>query len=102
MKQLKKMGPLQNLLEMIPGVNKQLRAETVDDSGLVRTEAMINSMTRVERLRPEIIDGSRRKRIARGSGTSVQEVNQLLRQFATMQSMIKKVSKMGIPRGFPT
>ena len=101
LKQLKKMGPLQGLLEMVPGMSKQLKGITVDDSGLVRIEAIINSMTKKERLQPAIIDGSRRRRIANGSGTSVQEVNQLLKQFSSMQKMIKKVSRMGIPRGFP-
>jgi signal recognition particle subunit SRP54 len=101
LKQLKKMGPLQGLLEMIPGMNKQLKGITVDDSGLVRIEAIINSMTQKERHHPTIIDGSRRRRIASGSGSSVQEVNQLLKQFSGMQKMIKKVSRMGIPKGFP-
>jgi signal recognition particle subunit SRP54 len=101
LRQLKKMGPLQNLLDMIPGLGRQLKGVTVDDAGLVRIEAIINSMTAKERLQPAIINGSRRKRIAGGSGTSVQEVNQLLKQFAAMQKMIKKVSRMGIPKGFP-
>lgn len=101
LKQLKKMGPLQGLLEMIPGMGKQLKGITVDDSGLVRIEAIINSMTKKERLQPAIIDGSRRRRIANGSGTSVQEINQLLKQFSAMQKMLKNVSRMGIPKGFP-
>jgi signal recognition particle subunit SRP54 len=101
LRQLKKMGPLQNLLEMIPGLGKQMKGVEVDDRGLVRIEAIVNSMTKKERLQPSIIDGSRRKRIAAGSGTSVQEVNQLLKQFSQMQKMIKKVSKMGMPKGFP-
>ncbi len=101
LKQLKKMGPLQGLIEMIPGMSKQLKGITVDDSGLVRIEAIINSMTKKERLQPAVIDGSRRRRIANGSGTSVQEINQLLKQFSSMQKMIKKVSRMGIPKGFP-
>jgi signal recognition particle subunit SRP54 len=101
LKQLKKMGPLQGLLEMIPGMGKQLKGITVDDSGLIRIEAIISSMTRKERLNPAIIDGSRRRRIADGSGTSVQEINQLLKQFSAMQKMIKNVSRLGIPRGFP-
>lgn len=101
LKQLKKMGPLSGLLEMIPGMGKQLKGVKVDDSGLVRIEAIVNSMTRKERNHPEILDGSRRKRIARGSGTTIQEVNQLLKQFSSMQKMIKNVSRMGIPRGFP-
>ncbi|UCE68116.1 MAG: signal recognition particle protein [Candidatus Zixiibacteriota bacterium] len=99
--QLKKMGPLQNLLDMVPGLGKQLKGVEVDDRGLVRIEAIVNSMTKKERLQPAIIDGSRRKRIAAGSGTSIQEVNQLLKQFGQMQKMIKKVSRMGIPKGFP-
>jgi signal recognition particle subunit SRP54 len=99
--QLKKMGPLQNILEMIPGLGKQLKGVEVDDKGLVRIEAIVNSMTKKERLQPGIIDGSRRKRIAAGSGTSIQEVNQLLKQFGQMQKMIKKVSRMGMPKGFP-
>jgi signal recognition particle subunit SRP54 len=101
LKQLKKMGPLSNLMEMIPGMGKQLKGVKIDDSGLARIEAIINSMTLKERRQPEIINGSRRKRIALGSGSSVQEVNQLLKQFASMQKMIKNVSRMGIPRGFP-
>lgn len=101
LKQLKRMGPLSSILEMIPGLGRQLKGVEVDDSGLDRIEAIINSMTRQERNHPEILNGSRRKRIARGSGSSIQEVNQLLKQFASMQKMIKNVSKMGIPKGFP-
>ncbi len=101
LKQLKKMGPLSDLLGMIPGMGKQLKGVEVDDSGLVRIEAIINSMTRKERNNPDILNGSRRKRIARGAGTSIQEVNQLLKQFVSMQKMIKNVSRMGIPKGFP-
>ncbi|MEE9554111.1 MAG: signal recognition particle protein [candidate division Zixibacteria bacterium] len=101
LKQLKKMGPLSDLLGMIPGVGKQLKGVEVDDSGLVRIEAIINSMTKKERNYPDVINGSRRKRIAKGSGTSIQEVNQLLKQFVSMQKMIKNVSRMGMPKGFP-
>jgi signal recognition particle subunit SRP54 len=101
LKQLKKMGPLQNLMEMIPGMGKQLKGITVDESGLVRVEAIINSMTKKERMNPSIIDGSRRKRIAAGSGTSVQQINMLLKQFASMQKMIKQFSRMTLPKGFP-
>jgi signal recognition particle subunit SRP54 len=101
LKQLKKMGPLQNLLEMMPGMGKQLKGMTIDESGLSRVEAIINSMTVKERLHPHIIDGSRRKRIAAGSGTSVQQVNMLLKQFAQMQKMIKQFSRMSLPKGFP-
>ena len=101
LKQLKKMGPLQNLVEMLPGMGKQLKGMTIDESGLARVEAIINSMTVRERLHPHIIDGSRRKRIAIGSGTSVQQVNMLLKQFAQMQKMIKQFSRMSLPKGFP-
>ena len=95
------MGPLQNLVEMIPGMGKQLKGIKVDESGLKRIEAIIQSMTVKERVQPHIIDGSRRRRIADGSGTSVQEVNQLLKQFVAMQKMIKNISRMSLPKGFP-
>jgi signal recognition particle subunit SRP54 len=101
LKQLKKMGPLQNLVEMIPGMGKQLKGITIDDRSLVKVEAIINSMTKKERMQPAIIDGSRRRRIAVGSGSTVQDVNLLLKQFASMQKMIKQVSRMTLPRGFP-
>ncbi len=101
LKQLKKMGPLSDLLGMIPGMGRHLKGAEVDESGLVRIEAIINSMTKKERTNPDIINGSRRKRIARGSGSSIQEVNQLLKQFVSMQKMIKNVSRMGMPKGFP-
>ena len=93
LKQLKKMGPLENLLEMMPGVD--LKGIQVDENALVRVEAMINSMTPQERDHPRIIDGSRRKRIARGSGRSIQEVNQLLKQFGTIQQMIEGMDEKG-------
>jgi len=101
LKQIKKMGPLQNLLEMLPGVGKQLKGVTVDENGMARVEAIINSMTREERTHASIIDGSRRRRIAAGSGTSVQHVNMLLKQFASMQKMIKQFSRLSLPKGFP-
>jgi len=93
LRQLKKMGPLENLLEMMPGVD--LKGLQVDESALVRVEAMINSMTPRERDHPRIIDGSRRKRIARGSGRTIQEVNQLLKQFSTIQKMIEQMDETG-------
>jgi signal recognition particle subunit SRP54 len=93
---VKKMGPLSEVLKMIPGVGAKLPQDAeVDDRGLKRVEAIIRSMTPRERNQPRVIDGSRRKRIARGSGTSVQEVNQLLRQFADMQKMMRQMKKMG-------
>jgi signal recognition particle subunit SRP54 len=93
LEQVKKMGPLEDLLKMIPGAGKQLRGMTIDDRALVRVEAVIQSMTPGERRHPNVINGSRRKRIARGSGTSVQEVNKLLKQFRDMQKMMKVMKK---------
>ncbi len=95
LQQLKKMGPLESVLEMIPGLGgASLKGLKIDDKAMVRVEAMINSMTKDERHKPHIIDGGRRRRIATGSGTSVQDVNQLLKQFFMMQKMIKNVTKM--------
>ncbi len=91
LQQVKRMGPLDQLLGMIPGIGNKLKDVQVDDRAFVRIEAIINSMTPEERRRPQIINGSRRKRIARGSGTSVQDVNQLLRQFEQMRKMIKRM-----------
>jgi len=90
---VKKMGPLSDLLGMIPGlgqITKALPAEATE-SGLKVTEAIISSMTREERRNPRVINASRKRRIARGSGTTVQEVNQLLRQFAMMQDMMRQL-----------
>jgi signal recognition particle subunit SRP54 len=99
-RKIKKMGPLEDLLKMIPGVgNKLPPGFSMDEKQFVRIEAIIQSMTRKERLKPEIIDGSRRKRIARGSGTSVQEVNRLLKDFQAMRKMMSQLTKMG-PRKF--
>ncbi|MFQ5662437.1 MAG: signal recognition particle protein [Terriglobia bacterium] len=93
LRQLTRMGPLEQVLEMIPGVAPEMRGRQMDERGLVRLEAIINSMTPKERRRPDILNGKRRKRIARGSGTSVQEVNQLLRQYAEMRRMMKAMKK---------
>jgi signal recognition particle subunit SRP54 len=104
LKQIKKMGPLESILEMIPGMGGKLKGLPIDDKALPRIEAIINSMTMQERRNPDIIDGSRRKRIAQGSGTSVQDINALLKQFVQMQKMVKQFSKLGgrgIPKGFP-
>jgi len=89
LRQLEGMGPLQGLIGMLPGVGKQLRDVDVDPSRLKRIEAIILSMTPAERRNPKLLDGSRRKRIANGSGTSVQEVNQLMKQFGQMNKMMK-------------
>ncbi len=91
---IKKWGPLEHLLGMIPVVGKQLKNVQVDDNAFGRVEAIINSMTVKERRKPEIINGSRRKRIARGSGTRVQDVNQLLKQFNEMKKMMKRMKNM--------
>lgn len=104
LKQVRKMGPLSGLLGMLPGVPglKQLRNVEVDDRQLDKIEAMILSMTPQERRHPDIIDGSRRQRIARGSGMQVQDVNQLLKQFRDMQKMMKQLASGKMPRlGFP-
>ena len=93
--QLKKMGSLQQLMGMMPGINrKMLKGMDMDDRQLLWTEAIINSMTPSERSKPNLIDGSRRKRISLGSGRSLQEVNQLLKQFAQMKKMMKQFGKM--------
>src|SRR5437588_12685653 len=91
------MGSLQSLMGMLPNIGPfaglQKHADKVDEGQLNRVEAIINSMTSHERVHHEVINGSRRKRIARGSGTSVQEVNNLLRQYAQMRKMFKSMSR---------
>jgi signal recognition particle subunit SRP54 len=89
LQEMKKMGPLDELLKMLPGVKLPAGA-AVNEQDLKRTEAIIQSMTRQERNRPQILDGSRRKRIARGSGTTVQDVNRMLRQFEQAREMLKR------------
>ena len=101
MRQLKKMGNLEQLIAMVPGANMgALKNAQLDESQMAKTEAIILSMTKQERLRPEIINGSRRKRIANGSGTTVEDVNKLLKQFDQMKKMMKQFSNMGKRRGF--
>ena len=96
LKSLTKMGGIDSVLEMIPGVAPEALSNTeVNEEKVKRLEAIISSMTFQERNRPDIIKGKRRKRIARGSGTSVQEVNQLLRQFSDMKKMMKSMTKGG-------
>jgi signal recognition particle subunit SRP54 len=94
-KVIKNMGSLSSLLGMIPGVGAQMKNARIDDNALVKVEAVISSMTRDERSNPKILNGSRRKRIARGSGTSIQDVNRLLKQFNEMQRMMSRLSKGG-------
>ena len=97
--QIKKMGPLKQVLGMIPGMEKQLRDVDIDDRQMLRVEAIIHSMTEKEREKPDIINPSRKRRIAAGSGTSVEEVNRLLKQYEQMKKMFKqlggKVGKKG-------
>ncbi len=99
LRQIKKLGSIQSIMKMLPSVGPfqglQQAAENVDESQFTRTEAIINSMTQQERTHHELISGSRRKRIANGSGTSVQEVNQLLRQYVQMKKMFKTMGKGG-------
>jgi signal recognition particle subunit SRP54 len=98
LKQLTKMGGLQSMMEMLPGVPKiqqQMKDAKIDDKMVGRQLAIISSMTEKERRRPEIIKASRRQRIAKGSGTTVQEVNKLLKQHAEAAKMMKRVKKMG-------
>lgn len=95
LQQIKKMGPLDQILGMIPGINKiKGFTEQIDEKELIHTEAIIRSMTPHERRHPEIINGSRRKRIARGSGTKIQDVNRLLKQFEQTRKMFKQIGMM--------
>lgn len=96
MAQVRKMGPLDELLNMMPGMNKVkgLKDMKVDEGALNRVEAIVRSMTTEEKLHPEVINSSRRKRIAKGSGTTVQEVNRLIKQFDDMRKMMKQFTKM--------
>jgi signal recognition particle subunit SRP54 len=93
MRQMKKMGPLQGLVGMLPGVPKELRDAELDEGELGRVEAIICSMTPAERREPSLINGSRRHRIAQGSGTSTQQVNALLKQFKVVQQMMRTMTK---------
>ena len=101
MKQLRKMGNLEQLVGMMPGVKPgALKNAEIDESQMGRIEAIILSMTKAERTKPEIINGSRRKRIANGSGTTVEDVNKLLRQFEQMKKTMKQFTNMGKRRSF--
>jgi len=95
MKMIKKMGSLKDLLGMIPGMDKALRGVELDERAFSRVEAIILSMTKEERSNPRLLNGSRRRRIAAGSGTSTQDVNRLIKQFEDMQKMMKQMSKKG-------
>ena len=95
MEQMKKMGSMKDLIGMIPGVGKAMKDIDIDDDSLKPIEAIIKSMTPTERTNPEVLNGTRKQRIAKGSGTSVQEVNQLLKQFEQMRKMMKMMNKSG-------
>ena len=97
LQQVRKMGPLTNLLKLMPGVGQQLGQLQVDEKELDRLQAIIQSMTPEERRNPSIIDGSRRKRIAQGSGTNVQAVGQLVKQFSQMRKLMRQLGKGRLP-----
>jgi len=94
LQQIKKMGSISDLVGMIPGMNKAMKDVEVSDDAFKPIEAIINSMTVEERLNPDVLNGSRRRRIANGSGTSVRDVNELMKQFEQMKKMMKSMSKM--------
>ena len=101
LQQIKKMGTLEQILSLIPGFNsKMLKNLKIDEKELVRIEAIIKSMTKEERRKHTIINASRRRRIARGSGTQIKDVNQLLKRFVASSKMIKKFQKSGM-KGLP-
>jgi signal recognition particle subunit SRP54 len=95
LQQIKKMGNLKDLMGMIPGVGKAVKDLDISDDAFKGIEAMINSMTRAERAEPDMIDGSRRKRIAKGAGKDIQDVNQFMKQFEQMRQMMKMMNKFG-------
>ena len=93
--QIKKMGNIKDLMGMIPGIGKQIKDMDIDEKHFKKLEAMIQSMTPAERQDPDILNGSRRKRIADGSGSSIQDLNQFIKQFEEMRKMMKMMNKMG-------
>lgn len=99
LEQIKKMGNIKDLIGMLPGMNKMMKDVNIDDDSFKPIEAIIRSMTKKERETPDIIDSSRKNRIAKGSGTSLQQVNNLLKQFEDMRKMIKTMNKMGGVKG---
>lgn len=101
---MRNLGPLENILKMIPGIGSKIKDLKVDEKQLVKIEAIINSMTPKERQNPHIINGSRKRRIAKGSGTTIMDVNKLLKQYKKMKKMMKKMKKSGkikFPFNFP-
>lgn len=97
LQQIKRMGPLESVLGLVPGMGK-FKGMEMDEKALTKVEAIICSMTKKEKVSPNIIDGSRRKRIASGSGTSIQDVNKALKQFAMMEKMVKNFAKMDLKK----
>lgn len=95
LEQVKKMGNIKDLMSMIPGMGKAMKGLDIDDDSFKPIEAIIRSMTPLERQQPDVIDGSRRKRIANGSGRTITEVNNLMKQFSDMRKMMKQMNKMG-------
>jgi signal recognition particle subunit SRP54 len=95
LEQVKKMGNMKDMLSMIPGVGKAMKGVDIDENAFRPVEAIIKSMTSKERENPEILNSSRKARLAKGSGTSIQQVNQLLKQFEDMRKMMKTMNKMG-------
>jgi signal recognition particle subunit SRP54 len=93
LQQIRKMGPISQLVGMIPGADRMLKGKEIDEKPLKQLEAVIRSMTNKEREKPDVLNGSRRKRIAAGSGTSIQEVNRVVKQYYDMQKMIKQMKK---------
>jgi signal recognition particle subunit SRP54 len=101
LEQIKKMGNLKDLMAMIPGVGKAIKDIDISDDAFVGIEAIINSMTPFERQNPDEIDSSRKKRIAKGSGKDISEVNAFMKQFDQMRDMMKQMNKMPMGRMMP-
>ena len=98
LKTIKKMGSIRDLLGLIPGMDKAMKNVNIDEKAFAKVEAIILSMTRDERTNPKILNGSRRKRIATGSGSSIQDVNRLIKQFEDMSKMMKNITRGGRSR----
>ena len=94
-KQIKKMGSIKSILSMLPGMERQLKDVDIDERAMLRTEAIITSMTKKERAKPDLLNASRRKRIAAGAGVTVEEVNKLMRQYEQMKKMFKQMNSKG-------
>ncbi|RKX58746.1 MAG: signal recognition particle protein, partial [Thermodesulfobacteriota bacterium] len=95
LQQMKKLGSIRDILSFLPGIGQKLNELPIDEKEITKMEAIINSMTKQERRNPRIINASRKRRIARGSGTTVQDVNKLLRSYEEMLKMLKQMKKPG-------